>query len=157
MNASEIRPVKPVSAASLSQRSERIVATLTRHSVAATVVDVVDHVRRLRAGRNVNEQAAPAWPAGVGDLVAAMFGCQSMVDPPGESPCVAPAGKAAGAPRFIVPFRNKIGVEAFQERVSTRRQFKISGLVPCLPARFFSVRPSDRAGCAARSQETGFS
>jgi hypothetical protein len=40
-------------------------------AVAAAVVDVVDHVRRLGAGRDVHEQAAPAWPVGVGDLVAA--------------------------------------------------------------------------------------
>jgi hypothetical protein len=40
-------------------------------AVPAAVVDVVDHVRGLGTGRDVHEQAAPAWSVGVGNLVAA--------------------------------------------------------------------------------------
>jgi len=40
-------------------------------AVTSTVVDVVDHMRRLGAPWDVNEQAAPARPIGVGDLMAA--------------------------------------------------------------------------------------
>ena len=56
-----------VSAASLSQRSERIVATLTRHSVAATVVDAEAAVGGGGAPGVTLASAAVALPA---DLAA---------------------------------------------------------------------------------------
>jgi hypothetical protein len=40
-------------------------------AVTSTVVDVVDHVRRLGARRDVNQQATPALPVGIADLTAA--------------------------------------------------------------------------------------
>jgi hypothetical protein len=40
-------------------------------AVAAAVVDVVHHVRRQGARRDMDEQATPARPGGVGDLMAA--------------------------------------------------------------------------------------
>jgi hypothetical protein len=63
--------IQPTALTALDDRPDLLIAESDVGTVAAAVVDVIDHVRRLRAGRNMNEQAAPAWPGRIGDLVAA--------------------------------------------------------------------------------------
>jgi transposase len=65
--------VGPAAPPALDDGPHLLVAEPDIGAVAAAVVDVVDHVRRIGAGRDVHEQAAPARPVGVGvgDLVAA--------------------------------------------------------------------------------------
>jgi hypothetical protein len=63
--------IQPAAPTAFEDRPNLLIGEPDVGAVAAAVVNVVDHVRRLVAGRNVNEQAAPARPVGVENLDAA--------------------------------------------------------------------------------------